>query len=1801
MANIKKIQVNGVEYEVYDEAAHRLINRVRNEMPADLTENAQGRIILIDENGNPIGEGVSVSAKVDDLILEQEGDENKLFLAYQGETIGEGVVLPATGGGGSSTTSTVRVVNNNGVNAMSVAAGNDVVLKFTFTSVENDIPTGNGTCKILVNGAVKTTFSVENGAANEVNIKDLLIAGTNTVKVTCIDVYGNSRSLTYTITVADLSITSDFDDTVVYNSSFEFRYTPYGVGISKTIHFILDGTTFETVTTTLSGRESSIELPAMSHGIHTFEVYSVATMDGQTLESNHLKYEIMCSATGNTTPIIALDNVAESATQGEMVSIEYSVYDPTKLACDIALNIYNADGTVYSTQEITVGRSRQTWNTRKYPVGKIKFEVSYTSGENTYTRYKEITVAESDIDVAAATTGLQLHLSSAGRSNNEAEPAVWTDGDVTTEFENVNWKSCGWVEDETGDVTLRLSGDATAEINFQPFANDFKANGKTFEFEFAVRDVNNREAEVIRCMNDNVGLSITADRAVLRSNMSSVECRFKDEEKIRVGFVVETSGEDRLLLVYLNGILSSAMQYDSNDVFKQNTPTTISIGSPYCSIDLYTIRIYENSLTSAEMVNNYIADTTDIVKKTELYEDNNIYENGIISYEIMKTKIPVVTIIGTLPQSKGDKKDVVFIYENPENPSLNFTDSCSFDVQGTSSQTYVRKNYKAKFTAMHTHAAGQLPAQVFCLKADYAEGTSTHNTQNANLVETLYDELVPPQETDARCRTTIYGFPCVLFHQATENDTPVFIGKYNFNYDKGAENVFGFSGSNSECWEFKNNTSAACNFTGTIPASWGDDFEARYPDKSTNITRFKQMHNWVVSTCQDNATGATLASSYTDVDGNEHTVDNAAYRLAKFKTEFEQWFDMHYTAIYYVYTFFALMVDQRAKNMFLTYWDSEDKWFPYFYDNDTSFGINNEGHLVFDYYHEDTDKVDSANVYNGQNSTLWVNFRESFPEIIQECYQTIRNDGKLTYDILVDRFITQGADKWSASVYNEDSEYKYISMLRSDNDAENLYQVKGSGEEHFKYFIENRLDYCDSKWYAADYAGDIVSLRIYTPETYAGVTPNANITVTPYSNMYCGVRYGLGGTLKQEKATKNVPVTFEAPEDNSFNDTDTVIYGASNISSLGDLSPLYCGTLNVSKANKLVELIVGSGATGYVNQNMKELSVGNNKLLQKIDIRNCVNLVDPLNLSLCPNIEEIYAEGSGITGVSLPNSGYLKKMYLPATIVNLTIKNQDSLADFTMAGYNALKTMTVENCPTVDAIAIAYAAPNLTNVRLTGLNLHWETIDDEFIEFFANIGGIDDEGDLTDTAIISGTCYIEELTGEQYARVQEVFPYLTITYGRLTSVITYMNETGTTKLYEETIYNGGSASNPVTDNDISKPTKASTAQYSYEFSGWSTTPGGSASTSALANINANRTVYAAFTSTVRSYTVTFKNDDGSTLHTEQVKYGGNATYSATPTSSQGADYEFKGWSPSPTNITGALTCTAQYKSPASALDGMTWAEIAEISAAGTAANYFDVGDCKAVDLKGTVGSLELDTTLYVYVLGIDHNKDLEGAGVTFGGFRTASDGGIDIALIDVNYNSSKTDGTKTFNVQHWGYNNYGGWAGCDMRYDILGSTDVQPSGYGANAASGRTGNNPSATCTSNPVANTLMAALPADLRAVLKPITKYTDNVAGGSGSVEANVTATIDYLPLLAEYEIFGSRTNANEYEKNKQAQYAYYTAGNSKKKYRHSATGSSCLWWERSPYYNNSSHFCYVSNYGNANGNYASYSAGLAPAFLV
>lgn len=279
--------------------------------------------------------------------------------------------------------------------------------------------------------------------------------------------------------------------------------------------------------------------------------------------------------------------------------------------------------------------------------------------------------------------------------------------------------------------------------------------------------------------------------------------------------------------------------------------------------------------------------------------------------------------------------------------------------------------------------------------------------------------------------------------------------------------------------------------------------------------------------------------------------------------------------------------------------------------------------------------------------------------------------------------------------------------------------------------------------------------------------------------------------------------------------------------------------------------------------------------------------------------------------------------------------------------------------------------------------------------------------------------------------------------------------------------------------------------------------------------------------------------------------------------------------------------TVEAKFVSSVLNENDWSVIKSVADASQGANYWAVGDRKAVTVNGTVGTQAINGTYYVYILGFDHNSSREGTGITFGTFKTALSGGTDICLVDSHYNDYSTGGQKWFNMNHSSNTNSGGWKGCDLRYDVLGSTNSNNNDAGTTTAT-------------SPVSGTLMAALPSDLRAVMKPMTIYTDNTGGGSNTA-SYVTASVDYLPLLAEFEIFGTRSYANSAEQNYQQQYQYYKNGNSKVKYRHSSTSSTAYWWERSPGYNYGSDFCIVATGGYAVGYDARSSYGLAPAFRV
>ncbi len=253
------------------------------------------------------------------------------------------------------------------------------------------------------------------------------------------------------------------------------------------------------------------------------------------------------------------------------------------------------------------------------------------------------------------------------------------------------------------------------------------------------------------------------------------------------------------------------------------------------------------------------------------------------------------------------------------------------------------------------------------------------------------------------------------------------------------------------------------------------------------------------------------------------------------------------------------------------------------------------------------------------------------------------------------------------------------------------------------------------------------------------------------------------------------------------------------------------------------------------------------------------------------------------------------------------------------------------------------------------------------------------------------------------------------------------------------------------------------------------------------------------------------------------------------------------------------------------LNDSSWETIRDISDAGQGANYWSIGDRKAVTLNGKVGALTLsNVTTYVFIIGFNHNSSVEGTSrIHFQLGKTALSGGTDVALCDNYYNN--TGGGFHMNTSQ---SSSGGWASSNMRTAICGTSLSNYSG-------------------------TIIAVIPAALRAVLKSVTKYTNNT--GKSTAASAVTATTDYFFLLSEYEVFGTISQGNTNESSKQAQYSYYSAGNSKVKYNHSETSTAVYWWLRSPVATYSGSFVNVYTNSTVGSFSANYSLGFAPGFCV
>ena len=534
--------------------------------------------------------------------------------------------------------------------------------------------------------------------------------------------------------------------------------------------------------------------------------------------------------------------------------------------------------------------------------------------------------------------------------------------------------------------------------------------------------------------------------------------------------------------------------------------------------------------------------------------------------------------------------------------------------------------------------------------------------------------------------------------------------------------------------------------------------------------------------------------------------------------------------------------------------------------------------MVYRYGLEDTD-VDEvgSEIFRESDSTFFCRVRELFVDELKAMYQTLESQGAWHGEGLINQF-----DSWQAEFPEElwrvDIERKYIrtynsSFINGAGDSQFLVNMaKGRKKYQRRQFERNQEKYMASKYQSSVASGDNSVFRCSVPTGNLAVQPNYRLKLTPYAYMYLNVKYGTQAPI-QLRAEPNIE--YEIPFEGSKADIVDV-YSSSLIQDFGDLSSCYVATADTSKASKVKRLIFGNATEGYDNPNFTTLTTGANYLLETLNIENVSGLTQSLNLSALNNLRELYAHGSNIGGVTFADGGKIEIAELPA-ISALTMKNLIYLANLDVASFDKLTMLTVENCNTVDLVAILNKATKVNRVRITGVD--WSLEDTSLLERLYKMAGIDKNGDNADQSVLTGKVHVPVIRQQQLYNYQKAWTDLEIVADTIIEqfAVTFKNADGTV-LEVQYVDKGEDAIDPTTraDNPLS-PTIPSTISHDFTFAGWD---------SSLLDIFTERIITAKYTSSLRRYTIKYVSkgvtmQESTGLYGENIPYTGiNPTYTA---------------------------------------------------------------------------------------------------------------------------------------------------------------------------------------------------------------------------------------------------------------------------------------------------------------------------------
>lgn len=1173
----------------------------------------------------------------------------------------------------------------------------------------------------ILRGSVKKTITQKyrSGTTVRFNVDAYLGEGSNRINI---GIMGQNTlaatTISVTYQVVNLVLTDDTNISTVYDLaksskvlSIPFTVSGYG---TKTVEWYLDGTKLEfeknvdEVVDATSTRTKYITLSNLARGTHYVEFRAYTIVDGEKFYSRVLHRDIIIENSGidDKTPIIALSY--EKADLKD-TTVSLSQY----LAYDLVFAIHNPYNPVSTEVGIFLGETKVTTlsvqnglvNTYSVvPTETGKTAIKVVALEKEYTL--DVFVTENSMGIGEITADLELGFSAVGRSNIEHGKETWEGNGHTATLTGFNFtQTSGWVNNK-----LLLQSGATITFDYAPLANGSTAVGRTLEFEFASSNVSDDTAVLCDLTGSNgSGIVITASEAKIVSRGGvTLSVKYKSEENTRITFVVNraTNATNKgLVFIYVNGVVSGAINFSASDDFISDTVLAFN-GTSKSEILLKQVRVYNTALSSDQILNNFILyrDTTE--EMLEVFDRNDIYEEGTVNLSVDKLQgqLPVMVVTGDIPTlenttNKNTQITVDIEYYNLQDPTKSFTmKNAAMRPQGTSSMLYPKKNfriYTQKLDStvltvngdvvenkLYSFVNGAQPVNCWCLKADFAESSGTHNTGIARLWNdllvnsTIDGEYVFRTEAQKKAiengynydvRTTIDGFPILLFYRRDENSELIFIGKYNFNNDKSTESVFGFKGipgfdnSRMQCWEILNNGDALALFTNVsdFDSRWRDAYESRYPDtKNPNTADLKAFSVWI------------------------NGVKNNPTAFATQKWEHLQ---VYLMAAYYVYLMRFGAVDQVVKNAMFT---SEDGVHFYYinYDNDTINGLRNNGILAFDPT-IDRQSLDPATgglayAYAGHDSVLW-NLLEGdseFMEIVKQVDNALYTSG-LRYDNVIRYFDNEQSDKWNERVYNQDAQYKYIGPY-TDSGNNNLLMLQGKRQSHRRWWLSRRFSLYDSKFVSGDFKGKALEFKVIN-----NTEPGWSFTIKAGTEMEYG--YGVYNPVE-------TGISLNEGESHSFTIQQTLnigdpvrIYSAVNLMSV-DLSNILPRLSNVELNNvwnealgsKLKELILGNGTS--TNEILTSISsIAKAKRLEKLDIRGCKNITS-MDLTELLYLKTFLAKGSGLTGLELAKGAGVTSISLPRTMQVLRFEELTSLTatglELEGNGVNVY-SMSIINCP----------------------------------------------------------------------------------------------------------------------------------------------------------------------------------------------------------------------------------------------------------------------------------------------------------------------------------------------------------------------------------------------------------------------------------------------------------------------------------------------------------------------------------------